>query len=82
MGNQHGTKRSRSIVGGGVANGGSSNLSASVRNNPNILVTKTNPINDDYLILKHIGEGANGKVLLCQNKLDKTKYALKVSTQK
>lgn len=73
MGNQQGTaKRSKSM-----APNANSNLN-SVRVNSNILVTRTNPINDDYVILKNIGEGANGKVFLCQNKMDKTKYALKV----
>ncbi len=44
-----------------------------------ILTTKTYPIENDYVILKPIGEGMNGKVHLCQNKFDKKKYALKVN---
>lgn len=79
MGNhQQGAKRSRSIIASAAANEAANISTNSIRSNPNILVTKTNPINDDYTILKNIGEGANGKVLLCQSKIDKAKYALKV----
>lgn len=42
-----------------------------------ILTTRTTPIENDYVMLKPVGEGMNGKVYLCQNKLDKKKYALK-----
>jgi serine/threonine protein kinase len=43
-----------------------------------ILTTKTHAIENDYVVLKAIGEGMNGKVHLCQNRVDKKKYALKV----
>jgi hypothetical protein len=45
----------------------------------NVLITKTHPFEQDYSIIKTIGEGMNGKVHLCQSKEDKKKYALKVS---
>lgn len=73
MGNQNGAKRSKSMAASALENVNGQRP----RYNANVLVTKTNPINDDYVILKHIGEGANGKVLLCQSKLDKSKFALK-----
>lgn len=44
----------------------------------NRLAFKTNSIGDDYSMIKSIGEGANGKVFMCQSKYDKKKYALKV----
>ncbi len=40
---------------------------------------KTNPIYEDYVILKDIlGVGISGKVLICKDKKTETKYALKV----
>ena len=48
----------------------------------NILITKQNAITEDYDLLsknpKVLGTGINGKVILCQNKITKKKYALKV----
>ena len=48
-------------------------------NKPHVLVTKTTAITDDYLLLtkREIGTGISGKVILCQNKKTKKKYALK-----
>jgi hypothetical protein len=40
---------------------------------------KTNPIYEDYIILKDIlGVGISGKVLICKDKKTEIKYALKV----
>jgi hypothetical protein len=64
----------------------SKSFSAKTKRNPSmvipksasILTTKTYPIENDYIVLKSIGEGMNGKVHLCQNKIDRKKFALKV----
>jgi hypothetical protein len=42
--------------------------------------TKNHPIENDYLIFytKKLGSGMNGDVYMCQNRITKTKYALKV----
>ena len=47
---------------------------------PNVLVTKTTPINNEYILSekRFLGKGVNGNVLLCQHKTTKQKYALKV----
>jgi hypothetical protein len=49
----------------------------------NILITKQHAITDDYDLLSKnprvLGTGINGKVILCQNKNTKKKYALKVN---
>ena len=52
----------------------------SVSFSSNILVTKLNSISEDYTLLnkKPLGVGISGKVILCQNKKDRKKYALKV----
>ena len=54
------------------------NNAAVIPKGSSILTTKTHPFEDDYTLIKVIGEGMNGKVYLCQNKKDKKKYALKV----
>lgn len=75
MGNVY-TKRSKSL-------NSAKRRNLSIRTtNSNILVTRTNPIEQDYVISKGIGEGMNGKVFLCQNKLNNNKYALKVHNTK
>ena len=47
-----------------------------------ILKTRQNTITDDYDLLtknpKILGSGINGKVLLCQHKITKKKFDLKV----
>ena len=55
-------------------------IQSSNNSNQQILITKTNEIEDDYVIMhnKKLGAGFNGEVLLCVNKMDKNKYALKV----
>ncbi len=47
----------------------------------NVLVTKTTPFTNEYVVLekRQLGVGVNGKVLLCQHKTTKKKYALKVN---
>ena len=49
-------------------------------NRSNVLVTKTTSINDNYILYENVvlGEGGNGKVLMCMHKNTKKKYALKV----
>ena len=49
-------------------------------NRSNVLVTKTTSINDNYILYENVvlGEGGNGKVLMCMHKKTKKKYALKV----
>ncbi len=49
------------------------------RQKPRILETKTTAITDDYTLLtkREIGTGISGKVILCQHKATKVKYALK-----
>ncbi len=49
------------------------------RQKAHILVTKTTAITDDYILLtkREIGSGISGKVILCQHKVTKIKYALK-----
>ncbi|CAF0777725.1 unnamed protein product [Brachionus calyciflorus] len=49
----------------------------SLRKQTNIFVTRTNPIEQDYIISKEIGEGMNGKVYLVVNRFNKIKYAVK-----
>lgn len=58
------------------------NLSSSFNSsfNSNILKSKITPFENDYIYLnRKLGSGINGEVVLCLNKLDKKKYALKVS---
>ena len=45
------------------------------------LTPKKYPITSDYILFakNELGTGINGKVLLCQHKLTRKKYALKVS---
>ena len=46
------------------------------------LITKKNKIEDDFIITdKVLGEGLNGKVLVCFNRFTREKYALKVKSQ-
>ena len=49
-------------------------------NTYNLFSTKTHPIENDYVIFdtKKLGSGMNGDVYMCQNRITKTKYALKV----
>ncbi len=55
-------------------------IASSNNSNQQVLVTKTNPFEEDYTTLnKKLGSGFNGEVVLCQNRLDKNKYALKVN---
>ena len=48
-----------------------------------VLVPKENPIQEDYVIFnnKKLGSGCNGEVLLCQHRITKKKFALKVILQ-
>ena len=52
---------------------------SSERHRPHVLVTKTTAITDDYTLLmkREIGNGVSGKVILCQHKVSKKKFALK-----
>ncbi len=56
--------------------------SISSENRADILRTKQNLITDDYELFskqpKILGTGINGKVVICQHKTTKKKYALKV----
>ncbi len=80
MGNKHGThKRSKSFKHITKHLNDGFKIASSNNSNQQILITKTNSFEDDYIILnKKLGSGFNGEVVLCQNKLDKQKYALKV----
>lgn len=47
-------------------------------NDSNKLIFKKNSFHDDYTNKKEIGEGMNGKVFLCESKIDHKNYAVKV----